>query len=201
MPYREIPYRGEVRSKLHGHPSPSNPNEKVYTFFFWFILISIGLVIFYFAARMAAVTGNTVGFLFFIIYLIFLVVIIFAIQDLKKVKMITSDIDDEDKEYDDEGNSLADDYFSQIEWVHIHHRGRHSSRWSRPEPKWRYQRVQGANGQQGCLFILGMYLSLFTLFFVFVIIASIFKVNSPITIFIVIVAGVVGVVAYLIRQS
>jgi hypothetical protein len=129
------------------------------------LFILAGIIIFCFAAILAAVTGRADGFFIFVIYLIFALIAFFAMKDLKKIKMITPDIDDKDKEQDNnDGPALVEDYFEQLESKSIYRRRLSNS----PAPKWHYQPVTAKNkdGGKTFLIILTVIVAVFSMIFI-----------------------------------
>jgi len=198
---RGIPYRGQPERKIpHGHPLPPAPNEKWRERALWFIASIIGIVIAYFA--IIDKTGIAAFILF--VYLMFLVVIFFASRDAQNSQQVTPGLDDQKKESGRNGSSsLAADYFDQLEWNHSHHRSMLSSRGGSREPEWRYQPVQAHSktAGAGCLSWLAVYTIPFVVLSVIVYVSLTFGVNSPITLGILFVFGMIGVGIVIVAQE
>jgi hypothetical protein len=185
-----IPYHGEVPPKLYGHPFPPDPNEKLHTQIFWFTSIVLGICIGYFSFT----NISFVSIAIFAIFLMFFIVMIFAIKDLKNIKTITPDMDGNQEQDDSDGPSLAEDYFSQLEWQRTHRRQHSVSL-----PEWRYQPVPRKYKRKDNIY-LGCFIFIFASFLLAgfgAFLSSVFGVNSPIVVSIFIVLGIVGVFTWL----
>jgi hypothetical protein len=127
---RGIPYRGEVRPKIYGHPSPPKPKDHLVDQIFWFTFILVGIIIFLFA--LTGLPGwNFGGFFIFAIYLMFLLIAIFAFRDVKQIETITPN-DDKQKDQPEDADQpdeqhLFEEYFEKIEWM---------NRSPNPNPSW-----------------------------------------------------------------
>jgi cell division protein FtsW (lipid II flippase) len=179
-----IPYRGEVRPKQRGHPSPPDPNQRLKTQTFWFLFAIAGIVIAFFAIKLV-LKGDFGGFFAFVIYLIFLLIAFFAFRDAKQIETQTQD---QDEENDDP--TLLDDYLAQIEWRRTPHRSHRS------EPKWRYHPtlLRGSTKDFGLFVVLPVTIPIFGL-------AYFYGANSPITVTISIAIGLVGTCVFLMIQN
>lgn len=205
--HRSIPYRGENRPKLYGHPSPQKPNEKTYTLFLWLVFIIIGVVLFYFAFIQAGTSSRGEAVFIFLSYLGIGIVMFFALRDLKNIKMLTPDSDDEerpnDKE-DDDHQSLAEDYFEQIAWQHAHRKRHHPTRWDAPEPQWRYRRVEQNTQYTGyrslVIYTIGIGLSVLFAMLVGSLLNAL-GINSPVMTSILVLSGIAAAGIYLVWQD
>ncbi len=197
MPRGHIPYRGEAWPRQYGSPSPPNPNEKSVTALLIFLFITTGFVILYFAVTLA-LEGNFGGIFVFVIYAMFALIAFFAMKDLKNIETITPDIDNEPERDDEDISSLAEDYFAEIEWMHTHQQGDLASRQNTPEPQRTY-RIARTRGnkilERDAVFVymtvLGMCAAIG--------IGYLFGADSPITIGITIIGGLIFLLAYLVR--
>lgn len=197
MPRGHIPYRGEARPRLYGSPAPRNPNEKFITRLLLVLFIAAGLAIFYFALTLAA-EGNFNGVFVFVIYLMFAAIVFFAMKDLKNIKTITPDTDDEVERDDEDRSLLAEDYFAQIEWMHTHQQGDLLSRQNTTEPQRTY-RIARTRGnkilERDAVFVYMTVLGMCAV----IGIGYLFGADSPITIGITIIGGLIFLLAYLVR--
>lgn len=201
-----IPYRGEVRPKLYGHPSPPKPIHHIGDQIFWFILVVIGIIIFWFNI-IAALGENFRNFPTFLIYLLFFIVMIFAYRDSKKIKMITPDEDESKVRHpnDEEGQpSLLEDYITQVEWTNTHRKRHHPSHWSAPEPKWQYHAIK-ITSDKAIRNLLKkdhrlFWISLMIGMFIFFTSAMIFGLSSPITAIAISITCLAFLANYLIRD-
>lgn len=201
---QEIPYRGQPRPKLYGHPSRPKPYQRFIELVFWFVFIIVGIVIFWTA--ITASPQNYGGFFGFAIYLIFLFIAIFAFRDAKRFRVITPDEDierEENGEINEDSRLLAEEAPDQIESEPSqaeqhpsHHR----------HPKWRDRpiktisnkviyRIKNDNFSQIAfigLMMVGLVAS--------IVAAVIFGITSPITFIFVTVIFLVFLTVYLIRE-
>jgi hypothetical protein len=180
---------------VYGQPSPPTPANSATDQILWVVFAIVGTVILYFAMKMAA-NRDFGGFFVFGIYLIFLLIAISAFRDANRVKTITLDEDNDEQDDDNDRPSLAEDYFKQIDWMHTHHKGRHASRWSAPEPKWRYHVIspRGAAKDFGLFVVLPATIPIFVL-------AYLYGANSAITVTVSVALGLVGTCIFLIVQN
>lgn len=180
------PYRGEIRPKMRGHPSPAKPIQNSVDKVFWFIFIVIGVIIFGSALTYLLTKHNLGGFFIFAIYLIFLLIAIFAFQDAKQIKTITLD----DPPVDKKDSALLDDYLAQIEWKQNHRRNHPQ------EPKWRYHPVSAKSRPKD----FGFFIALLVMIPIFIL-AYFYGAKSLVTTISAIVLGIVAMLAFLIYQD
>jgi len=194
MPIRySQPYRGQVRPKVYGQPAPPDPSHGAIEQIFWVVLAIAGVVTLYFAIKLAA-NRDFGGVFVFVLYLIFLLIMIFAFREAKQFKTITPDDDNDEQDHD--RHSLAEDYFKQIEWKHTHHKGRHPSRWSVPEPKWRYHAITAKSSTKS----FGLFVVL-PVVAIILVLAYLYGANSIITVTVSIALGLIGFCVFLIVQN
>ena len=190
-----LPYRGEVRPKLYGHVSPSNPRHHVIDVLLWIVFALVGIIIFCFAIDFAFVAKdkNLSGFFVFAIYLMFLTVAIFASHDSKQIKTITPDEPPETANKEDQ-RRLFEEYFTKIKWMDRH--PNIGQPWLQSSYRLTKEKAP-SKVKRGNRFIYGIYIILFTM----VVISALFYRKFPeLTIGLIAVTFLTYLANYLIRD-